>query len=154
MKKKPLLIGWREWAELPDLNVPLIKVKIDTGARTSALHAYDIKIFEKDGKQFAEFMIHPIQNNNQIGIASEAEVIDMRVIKSSNGHKQLRVVINSLIQIGGYQAYINITLTNRDIMNHRMLLGRSAMKNILINPNKSYLLGRINKQESYDKYNF
>ncbi|RTK92993.1 MAG: ATP-dependent zinc protease [Rickettsiales bacterium] len=152
-KKEPLLIGWREWAGLPDLKVPLIKVKIDTGARTSALHAYNIEIIEIEDKKFAKFIIHPIQDNDQISVQTMAEIVDMRVIKSSNGHKQMRVVVNSAIQIGDYKANINITLTNRDIMNHRMLLGRSAMKNILINPSKSYYLGRVSKEQALDTYN-
>lgn len=152
VKKEPLLIGWREWAGLPDLKIPLIKVKIDTGARTSVLHADNIEIVQVEGKQFAKFIIHPIQKNDQISIQTMAEIVDMRVVKSSNGHKQLRVVVNSTIQIGDYKANINITLTNRDIMNHRMLLGRSAMKNILINPSKSYYLGQVSKAQALDTY--
>lgn len=152
MKKEPLLIGWREWARLPDLNIPLIKVKIDTGARTSALHAYNIEIIESEGKKFAKFIIHPLQNNDQICIHGQVEIVDMRTVKSSNGHKQLRVVIGSTIQIGDYKRNIHITLTNRDIMNHRMLLGRTAMKNISINPSKSYCQGRVTKEQALETY--
>ena len=152
MKKDPILIGWREWAQLPDLHVPLIKVKIDTGARTSALHAYDIEIIEENGKKFAEFVIHPIQTNNQICIKSRAEIVDMRSVKSSNGHKQLRVVICSTIKIGNYIKNIDITLTNRDIMNYRMLLGRTAMKNLVVSPDRSYCQGKVLDSEAMDIY--
>ncbi|GAB4163542.1 MAG: ATP-dependent zinc protease [Rickettsiaceae bacterium] len=152
MTKEPVLIGWREWAQLPDLNVPLIKAKIDTGAKTSALHAYDIEVIEIKGKKFADFVIHPIQNNDEICIKSRAEVVDMRTVKSSNGHKQLRLVIRSLIQIGEYKSSIDITLTNRDIMHHRMLLGRTAMKDVLINPSESYCQGRVSKNEVLNTY--
>ena len=116
MKGDPLLIGWREWAELPELNIPLIKVKVDTGAKTSALHAYDIKIIKLNQKEFVEFSIHPIQANDQVCVPCRAEIIGMKTIKSSNGHKQIRPVIHTPIKIGGQSWDIEITLTNRDIL--------------------------------------
>ncbi len=148
MKEQLLLIGWREWAKLPMLNTPLIKVKIDTGAKTSALHAYDINIVKDAGKEFAEFIIHPIQRNDVICRRTRAEIIDMRTIKSSNGHSEERIVIRSPIQIGHMQWDIDITLTNRDIMNHRMLLGREAMTKLLVNPAKSYCQGIVTKKQA------
>lgn len=152
MKTESILIGWREWASLPELNVPIIKVKIDTGARTSALHAYEIKVIEEGDKKFAEFIIHPIQANDEICIKSRAEIVDIRYIKSSNGQKQLRLVVRSLIKIGDYIKKIDITLTNRDIMRHRMLLGREAMKGLLINPAKSYCRGKISNRQALAEF--
>jgi hypothetical protein len=138
-----LLIGWREWASLPELNIPFIKLKVDTGAFTSALHAYDIKILDEGDQKFAEFFIHPIQKNDEISIKVRALVVDIRNVKSSNGQMQQRVVIRSRIKIGNYESEIDITLTNRDIMKYRMLLGRRAMKNMLINPGQSYCCGKV-----------
>ena len=152
MKKDPLLIGWREWAELPELNIPLIKVKVDTGAKTSALHAYDIQIIKSNQKEFVEFAIHPIQTNDQISVPCRAEIIGMKTIKSSNGHKQIRPVIHTPIKIGSRSWNIEVTLTNRDIMHHRMLLGRTAMLNLLINPSKSYCQGVISKSMALNEY--
>lgn len=143
IQKKSLLVGWREWAKLPLLNIPLIKVKIDTGAQTSALHAYDINVIKEGGKDFAEFIIHPVQRNDNIAIKSKAEIVDMRVIKSSNGQKERRIVVRSMIEIGGSSWEIDITLTNRDIMKHRMLLGREAMSKLLVNPTHSYCQGSV-----------
>ena len=148
MKQQPLLVGWREWAKLPELNVPLIKVKIDTGAKTSVLHAYDVNIIKKAGKEFAEFVIHPLQKNDKICRKSCAEIVGMRTIKSSNGHKEDRIVICSPIQIGSFIWDIDITLTNRDIMHHRMLLGRKAMSALLVDPGKSYCQGLVSAQQA------
>jgi ribosomal protein S6--L-glutamate ligase len=148
----PLLIGWREWATLPELNIPLIKVKIDTGAKTSALHAYDLKIIKSDEKEFAEFVIHPIQSNDKLCIPCLAEIVGMKTVKSSNGHKQIRPVVRTPIKIGNHIWDIEITLTNRDIMHHRMLLGRTAMQNLLITPSKSYCQGTVSKSMVLNSY--
>lgn len=150
--QESLLVGWREWATLPKLNVPLIKVKIDTGAKTSALHAYDLEIVENNGKKYAHFFIHPLQKNDVISRKAVAEIIDDRVVKSSNGQLEKRPVIKSLIEIGEYSWEIEITLTKRDIMHHRMLLGREAMNHMLIDPSKSYCLGRVSLKNAKLKY--
>ncbi len=147
MIKPLMLVGWREWAKLPGLEIPLIKVKIDTGAKTSAMHAYDINIVKSGGRDFAEFIIHPLQKNDVICRRTRAEIVGMRIIKSSNGHKEERIVIRSPIQIGDHSWEIDITLTNRDIMHHRMLLGRTAMENILVDPTKSYCQGVIPEKQ-------
>jgi len=149
---EPLLVGWREWAVLPAFDVPLIKVKIDTGAKTSALHAYDIKVIRLEGKECAEFIIHPIQNNDKICRKTIAEIVGMRTVKSSNGHKENRIVIRTPIKIGEYIWDIDITLTNRDIMHYRMLLGRAAMSNVLVDPTKSYCQRVISDQQAMLKY--
>ncbi len=150
--KQPLLVGWREWAKLPMLDIPLIKVKIDTGAKTSTLHAHDIKIIKDKEGDSVEFTVNPMQQNEMISRKSRAKIVDMRIVKSSNGLTEERVVINSPIQIGQMQWEIDITLTNRDIMNHRMLLGRSAMNNLLVCPTKSYCQGIISKQQTLITY--
>jgi len=150
--QESLLVGWREWATLPKLNAPLIKVKIDTGAKTSALHAYDLDIVKKNGKKYAHFFIHPLQKNDVISRKAVAEIIDDRVVKSSNGQLEKRPVIKSLIEIGEYSWEIEITLTKRDIMHHRMLLGREAMNHMLIDPSKSYCLGRVSLKNAKLKY--
>lgn len=149
---EPLLLGWKEWASLPDLNIPLIKVKIDTGAKTSALHAYDLKIIEKNGKKYAHFVIHPLQKNTIISRKAIAEIIDIRIIRSSNGHREERPVINSVIKIGEHSWNIEITLTKRDIMHHRMLLGREAMNAVLINPQKRYCQGKVGVKSAKLQY--
>lgn len=152
MTTAPLLLGWREWASLPTLNIPLIKVKIDTGAKTSALHAYDLEIIENDGKKYAHFVIHPLQKNDIICRKVVAEVIDMRIVRSSSGHKEERPVISSTIKVGNYAWDIEITLTKRDIMHHRMLLGREAMSLMLIDPSKSYCQGRVSLKNAKLEY--
>ncbi len=146
-KKTKPLIGWREWASMTELMVPLIKVKIDTGAKTSALHAQNIKIVKENNKEIAEFVIYPLQNNNKILKKSRAEIVDMRSVKSSNGQKQERLVIRTAVKIGEVTWDIDVTLTNRDIMHHRMLLGRDAMKDFLVDPSKSFCQGVMSSEE-------
>ena len=152
LTKESLLVGWREWASLPMLNTPLIKVKIDTGAKTSALHAYDLEILEMSNKKYAKFVIHPLQKNESITRCAIAEVIDSRVVRSSNGHKEERVVIRSPIKIGNHYWDIDITLTKRDIMRYRMLLGREAMESLLVNPGKSYCQGKVSSKKARLEY--
>lgn len=152
LTKESLLVGWREWASLPMLNTPLIKVKIDTGAKTSALHAYDLEILEMSNKKYAKFVIHPLQKNESITRCAIAEVIDSRVVRSSNGHKEERVVIRSPIKIGNHYWDIDITLTKRDIMRYRMLLGREAMKSLLVNPGRSYCQGKVSSKKARLEY--
>jgi ribosomal protein S6--L-glutamate ligase len=147
------VVGWREWANLPELCIPAIKVKIDTGAKTSALHAFDVKVFHKRGKLYVRFNIHPLQNNNSISRHCIAEVAGERVIKSSNGQEESRYVIRSVIQIGGLRQDIYITLTNRDIMSYRMLLGREAMCLLIVDPAKSFCQGKLTKKDSFAIYN-
>lgn len=135
-------IGWREYVSLPKLKVKGIKVKVDTGAATSALHAEDIFIFNEDGKKKVIFTIYPKQGNKIKKVHAEAELIEMRHIRSSTGHVTERPVIRTVIKIGEEEAYeIDITLVNRDIMGFRMLLGRKALKKkFLVHPGKSFLL--------------
>lgn len=136
------MIGWREWLSLPDLNIPGIKAKIDTGARSSALHAFDIEVIEQETQKFVHFKVHPHQHNSADVIVAKAELLDMRSVRDSGGHEQLRPVIGTTVLLGKYQWPIELTLTNRDVMGFRMLLGRQAVRQrFLIDSSKSYLQG-------------
>ena len=148
-----ITVGWREWVSLPDIGLPLIKAKVDTGARTSALHAFEVSPFEKDNIQYVRFFIHPIQENDEIVQECIAPVCDYRWISDSGGHREQRFVIETPIQIGGLSWPIEITLTNRDTMKFRMLLGRTAMENrIVVDPVASYLHGKVSKKKSKEQY--
>ena len=138
-----IVLGWREWVHLPGLGLPWIKAKVDTGAKTSCLHAFSLDTFVKDGDSWVRFGIHPHQNETDTEIYCEAKIIDERIVSDSGGHKENRIVISSDIVIGEKQWPIEITLTNRDTMQFRMLLGRTAMQDLIsVKPDKSYLLGK------------
>lgn len=138
------LIGWQEWMSLPALDVDWIKAKIDTGARTSAMHAYDLKTFiGKDGRERVRFVIHPLQRDNSLSIQAESVVHQWRSVRSSNGKTELRPVILTPITFMGLTWMIELTLTNRDEMGFRMLLGRQAMRGkFAVDSGSSYLGGR------------
>lgn len=141
MKERELLtIGWREWISLPQLGIGQIKVKIDTGARSSALHAFDIETFEVDGKSKVRFKVHPKQRNTILTVAAEAEIIDEREVRNSGGKAELRPVILTDVELMGTKWAIELTLTNRELMGFRMLLGRQAVRRqFVIDAGKSYL---------------
>lgn len=147
MKKQKIkperIVGWREWIALPDLGIRAIKAKIDTGARTSAIHVFDLKEFEADGRQMVQFGIHPLQKNKAVYRFCEAPVLERRKVKNSGGHSENRYVIQTTAVLGSESWPINVTLTNRDLMMFRMLLGRKALENrFLVNPGRSCLTGR------------
>ena len=136
-------VGWREWVALPELGIPGIKAKIDTGARTSCLHAFQLEEYEENGVGMVRFSIHPLQHNQEQVIDCTAPVIDHRTVTDSGGHSDVRVVISSLLEIPGASWPIEITLTGREDMKFRMLLGRTAMRRrIMVDPGGSYLLGK------------
>lgn len=141
-KKLKKTVGWREWLRIPELGVEQIKVKIDTGARTSALHALNIQRFERDGVKMVRFRLHPLQRSKHEMLDVEAPVLDEREVRSSNGQVQMRIVIRVKMVLGGDSWPIDITLTNRDMMGFRMLLGREALRGrYLVDAGKSYLGG-------------
>ena len=136
LKREKLLVGRDEWCRLPDLHITAIKAKIDTGARTSALHAFNIKPIKKDHKRYVKFDIHPMQGDDHVLITCKAPIFDERHIMSSSGHIEHRYVIQTTLTIGGQSWPIEMTLSNRDPLRYRMLLGREALNNrVLIDPN-------------------
>lgn len=137
----PALIGWREWVSLPDLGVAHIKAKIDTGARTSAIHAWHIRPFSVRDQSWVAFELHPNQRDNEFRVPCEARVIGMRKIRNSGGRVELRHVISTIVRIGHMSWPIELSLTTRDEMGFRMLLGRAAMRRrLVVDPAKSFLL--------------
>ncbi|OJW49048.1 MAG: hypothetical protein BGO67_10765 [Alphaproteobacteria bacterium 41-28] len=146
MKKKnktpKLISGWREWAQLPELRVEMIKVKVDTGAKTSSLHAFDVSTFTYMGRDCVQFDIHPIQDNDLITHTCISPIVDYRWITSSTGHSQKRFIIQTTLKMGEYSSLIELSLANRDEMGFRMLVGRTALKKgVLVDPTHSFLLG-------------
>lgn len=141
-KIKPVL-GWREWVALPEFGIPHIKAKVDTGARTSALHAFNLQTFEQDGERMVRFKLHPVQNRTDQVVECVAKIIDEREVTDSGGHTEKRLVIKTTVLIGNDLRRIEITLTDRDNMLFRMLLGRTAVRpHYVIDPNKSFLTGK------------
>jgi hypothetical protein len=141
-KEKTLTLGWREWVQLPDLGLDSIKAKIDTGARTSALHAFEVTPYEEDGRRRVEFKMHPNQGDTDTVVVCRADVIDERLVRDSGGHQEKRWVIETPVCIGSHRWPIELTLTARDDMLFRMLLGRTAMRNrAVVDPARSFITG-------------
>jgi len=140
MKKKLAEIGWREYVDIPELGIVGVKAKVDTGARTSCIHAFSVTTFEKENAVWVRFGVHPNQGDHGTEVWCEAPVVDYREVTDSGGHSEMRYVIASQLIIGKHQFRTELTLTNRDTMRFRMLLGRRAMtKRFIVNPSASYL---------------
>ena len=134
------VIGWREIIALPKLGISQIKAKIDTGARSSALHAFHVEKFQRDGQEMIRFQVHPHQRDSTHTVSAEAELLEYREVRPSSGKAQLRPVILTNVELEGVQWQIELTLTNRDVMGFRMLLGRQAVRDrFLVDPGKSFL---------------
>lgn len=143
MSQNKVIFGSEEWFSFPDLGIPTIKARVDSGAKTSALHAINITPFIKDGANWVKFDINPIQNNLKTVLHCEAPLVDKRIVKSSSGFREQRFVIRTTLDIGNSNWPIEMTLTNRDSMGFRMLLGREAMSGrVLVDPEQIYLLGQ------------
>ncbi|MGK7893272.1 MAG: ATP-dependent zinc protease [Xenococcus sp. (in: cyanobacteria)] len=137
---KVSVIGWREIIALPNLGISQIKAKIDTGARSSALHAFGVEKFQRDGQEMIRFEVHPDQRDNKHTVTAEAQLLEYREVRPSTGKAQLRPVILTNVELDNLQWQIELTLTNRDVMGFRLLLGRQALRNrFLVDPGKSFL---------------
>lgn len=141
-------LGWREWLALPSLGIGHIKAKVDTGARTSSLHAFFIDPFERDGDPWVRFGIHPWQGRDDIVVEVETPVFDRRQVSDSGGHREMRYVIVSELRLGNDLFEAELTLTNRDTMKFRMLLGRTALAGrYRVDPALSFRMGQPPKSE-------
>jgi hypothetical protein len=137
------VIGWREWMSLPELGIEHIKVKVDTGARTSALHAFYVEPFKYQEKQWVRFRVHPQQRDSETVVECEAPVKDRRMVTDSGGHREHRYIIETTLSLGTMEWQAELTLTNRDNMKFRMLLGRTALEGkYFVNPAASYMIGK------------
>lgn len=142
-----LIVGWREWVSLPDIHIPAIKAKIDTGARTSCLHTAEYEIFQKDGQDWVRFTVHPIKRHDEVETHAEAPVSDYRIVRDSGGHEERRPFIRTNLKIGNETWEIEISLSNREGMKFRMLLGRTSLRHrLLVDCAQSYLTGNKPKE--------
>ncbi|GAB4516828.1 MAG: ATP-dependent zinc protease [Amphiplicatus sp.] len=143
-KAPPAVAGWREWAAFPALGVERIKAKLDTGAKTSAIHAFKVKsVMREDGTLWAEFFLHPVQKRRRPEIFCAAPIVDRRRIKSSNGKSEERIVVRTTLRLGEKEWPIELSLTNRDEMGFRLLIGRDALRRrFIVDPSASFLLGK------------
>ena len=139
------LLGWREWVAMPDWGVGAVKAKVDTGARTSAIHAFDIELFERDDEQWIRFAINPLQRSTRDSVVVEAPRLDRRTVTSSSGTRSYRPVVSTKLYVAGVTLDAELTLTRRDDMGFRMLLGREVLRRgFLVDASQSYLGGRPN----------
>lgn len=143
-RRDSLKIGWREWLSLPELNIPAIKAKLDTGAKTSTLHAFRMETFKQEDGEYIRFWIHPLRRKRGTQIVCEAKITDKRMVRDSGGHAEERYVIRTPVVAGDRKWPIEITLTSREDMMFRMLLGRSALSEggFVVDPETSFVLGR------------
>lgn len=148
-----ILIGAQEWCSFPELGIPAIKMRVDSGAKTSSIHAFDIKKFKRDGVDWVSFDVHPLQRDKNTSKRCEHILVDKRHIKSSTGEQQKRYVIRTRMQMGDLSYDVDLTLANRDSMGFRMLLGREAMNGrVIIDPELTFCLGKVSRLQMKDFY--
>ena len=142
------VIGWREWVGLPDFGIRHIKAKVDTGARSSSLHAFDLEEFERDGASWVRFQVHPVQRKKTRTVSVEAKVLELRSIRSSSGKASMRPVIVTNVKLLGITWPVELTLASRDEMGFRMLLGRTAIRRrFLVDAGRSYCGGKPKRRK-------
>ena len=135
-----LTIGWKEWGALPELGIDYIHIKTDTGAKTSAIHTVDYSLYEKNNEEWVRFVVAPIQDDDETTIECHLPVQDKRTVTNSGGMKSHRIVVETTLQLGHHQRRIELTLASRKKMKFRMLLGRQAMTDIMVRPDKAHLI--------------
>lgn len=153
MKYPGFIFGYQEWVTLPLLNVPAIRAKLDTGAKTSSIHAYNIEYSVENGVNYICFELHPIQHSKEIIRLCRMPVLDHRLVRSSSGDAEERPVIRTILALGGKRWEIDLNLTNRDYMGFRLLIGREALSSMgLVHPGAKYLHGRLSDKRAILKY--
>jgi hypothetical protein len=139
---EPRTLGWREWVGLPDLGIDSVKAKVDTGARSSSLHAWDVEILGGRDGPMVRFVLHPAQRDMSLTVTAEAPLVDVREVRSSNGDVERRPVIRTRIVVGRRRFTVDLSLTRRDEMGFRMLLGRQALRRrFVVDPRRSFIGG-------------
>ena len=143
MSEQLLTLGWREWVDLPQLGLPVIKCKVDTGARTSALHAFEVETELRGDVEIVRFAVHPVQERDDLVVRCEAQLVERRTVTDSGGHREQRCVVVTDLVVAGQRWPVELTLTDRDTMRFRMLLGRTALAGrAVVDPQRSFLTGR------------
>lgn len=151
-KKNLPVVGWREWVSIPEMNIARIKAKIDTGARSSSIHAWRIVEEKRSDGLWVHFDLYPDQNSRHNPVTCVAQVVDQRGVRSSSGHQEVRYVVSMLVSLGRYQWPIEVTLADRDAMGFRLLLGRTALcQRFIVNPGRSFLLTKKSPEEILGK---